>query len=374
MKQTTRQLLLVTGFGVVLYVTLSHLDAIRSFLLWTWDLLLPITIGAVLAFFLNVPATGIERRLTGLCAKSRRKALSPGAIRGVSVFLTLILVVLILVLTGVLLIPTLVSSVSNIAELAGEKLPQWLAQLERLGLDVSQLNEKLLEFGKTHVLQNFVNYSGGLLSGAFSAATAAVGLVGTFLIALVLAVYLLTGKEMLIRQGKKLLYAYLKPSAAEGVCRLGRLIASTYAHFLSGQCLESVILGLLIFVSFSLFQLPYAGLVAVLTAVCAFIPYVGAFLSCGVAALLTLLIDPFQALMAIIVYQVVQFIEGQFIYPRVVGTSVGLPALWTLVAVVLGGKLFGVLGMIFFIPAAAVIYALLRGSANRRLRQNGVEL
>ena len=145
------------------------------------------------------------------------------------------------------------------------------------------------------------------------------------------------------------------------------LLRDTYARFLSGQCVEAIILGLLILIAFTIFRLPYAGITAMLTSICAFIPYIGAFCACGIGALLTLLAEPSKVIVCIIVYLVVQFIENQFIYPNVVGSSVGLSPLWTLIAVFVGGKLFGLLGMILFIPLAAVLYILVREDANRRL-------
>lgn len=125
------------------------------------------------------------------------------------------------------------------------------------------------------------------------------------------------------------------------------------------------------FVSFSIFRLPYAGLVAVLTAVCAFIPYIGAFVSCVTGALLTLIYDPSKVILCVIVYSVVQFIENQFIYPHVVGNSVGLSALWTLLAALIGGKLFGLVGILFFIPLTAVIITLVEESTDKRIAKKG---
>ena len=155
---------------------------------------------------------------------------------------------------------------------------------------------------------------------------------------------------------------------------VARLVENTYSKFLSGQCIEAIILGSLMFIAFSIFRLPYAGLIAILTTVCAFIPYVGAFVSCGVGVLLTLLNDPIQAILCFIVYEVVQFIENQFIYPRVVGTSVGLSPLWTFIAVLIGGKLFGIVGILFFIPLTSVIYSLVRDVTNIKLRKRDVLL
>ena len=169
-----------------------------------------------------------------------------------------------------------------------------------------------------------------------------------------------------------LLMAFILSVPMRGIGkRLSRLIAKlshyTYAKFLSGQCVEVLILGTLIFLSFSIFRIPYAGLTAVLTAAFAFVPYIGAFLSCAIGMLLTLLAEPNKVILCLIVYQAAQFVENQFIYPHVVGSSVGLSPFWTLLAVLLGGKMFGVLGIIFFIPLMAVISQLLHENIEHRL-------
>lgn len=186
--------------------------------------------------------------------------------------------------------------------------------------------------------------------------------------------YVLIGWRELSSQSKRALYAYCKESVADRICHISKLAHDTYAKFLSGQCVEVMILGTLIFLSFSVAGIPYAGLTAVLTAAFAFVPYIGGFLSCAFGILFTLLAAPNKALLCLIVYQATQFVENQFIYPHVVGNSVGLSPFWTLLAVLLGGKLFGVLGMIFFIPLMALVSQLLHESIERRLHTRKPEL
>ena len=146
------------------------------------------------------------------------------------------------------------------------------------------------------------------------------------------------------------------------------MFRQSFANFLTGQCSEAVILGMLMSLAFSLFRIPYGSLVGMLTAICAIIPYVGALLSCVISVFLVLLVDPLLAVRALLVYLAVQFIENQFIYPRVVGKSVGLSPLYPLVAAMIGGKLFGILGILFFIPLTAVVLELVKEDVCRRLR------
>ena len=171
----------------------------------------------------------------------------------------------------------------------------------------------------------------------------------------------------------KLLDAYCKPKPRKLLEHIAQLSRETYAKFLSGQCVEAIILGVLMFIFFSIFRLPYAPLVAVVTAVCAFIPYIGAFTACVIGAFLTLLVSPSQVILCIIVYNVVQFVENQFIYPHVVGSSVGLSPLLTLIAALVGGKLLGLVGIIFFIPLTAVIRTLLAEATEKRIGKKNNE-
>ena len=167
---------------------------------------------------------------------------------------------------------------------------------------------------------------------------------------------------------RTLVCAYLKPRHSAWLLKFCRLFRQSFANFLTGQCSEAVILGVLMALAFSVFKIPYGSLVGMLTAICAIIPYVGALISCVVSVFLVLLVDPVLAVRCLIVYLAVQFIENQFIYPRVVGKSVGLSPLYTLVAAMIGGKLFGIIGIIFFIPLTAVIIELVKEDACRRIQ------
>ena len=186
-------------------------------------------------------------------------------------------------------------------------------------------------------------------------------------ISVIIAVYVLMDKRRLLSQTERLLEAVFGKKVSSKVTGVTNLFAQTYASFLTGQCVEACILAVLMFITLSICRMPYAGLISIMAAVFQFVPYIGTFLACVVGAFLVLFTNPVLTIWFVIVFQIVQFIEGQFIYPRVVGSSVGLPALFTLMAVFLGGKFFGLLGMIFFIPLTSVIYQLLRDMVNNRL-------
>lgn len=363
MKPKTTNPLFLVAFGVALFALSMNLRAVLQVLGNALGLVSPILVGLVLAFVLNVPMSGFERLL------SRRKVRPPKrAACGLSLMLTLLSITLVIVLAFTMLIPTLASSAGSIAPLLQEKWPEWLALLNGYGIDTSLVTDWLAQFDLME-LPGSLDGLGGLFSSLASGVKSTVSVVTNAVFGLVIAVYILLSKNQLGPQAVRFLQAYLRPETADRLLFVARLSRETYTKFLTGQCVEAVILGTLIFLSFSAFRLPYAALIGFLTSLFAFIPYVGALASFLIGAVLVLLADPGKVLVCVIVYPVVQFIENQFIYPHVVGGSVGLAPLWTLIAALIGGKLFGLPGIIFFIPLAAVVYTLLREDVSRRLRE-----
>lgn len=376
MDKKTRQNLLLIACGVAMFAAVTNLNIIKDFLGWLGGLLLPVLAGLVLAFVLSVPMNGIRRGLERLFSKAKRKPGS-GALNALSLVLTYLCLVLVIALVGLVAVPEIVNSVKSISTTVKEKWPEWMAVLRSWNVDTDAINSAVdqalagLDFGK--LLQSALSGAGSVLGSAVTVATTTISGVTTAVFTIIIGSYVLLDKDDLKRQSKMLIYAHLRRSHADRFCQICSLIQNTFTRFLSGQCMEAVILGLLMFIAFSVFRLPYAGVVAMLTAILAFVPYIGAFAACFVGAVLTLIGQPSKLILCILVYQGVQFIENQFIYPRVVGSSVGLPPLWTLAAALLGGKLFGILGMIFFIPLVAVIYSLVRDNTKRRLQRRGLD-
>ena len=367
MEPKTKQSLLVTVVGVTLFVALLRLSDVLTFAVKLIDLVLPILAGGILAFFINVPMTGLEKRLNRLFGKAKKQP-SAKAIRLLSFFITLLGVVLVLVLALTLLIPELVQSFHSLYVQIEANIPRWTAYLSAQNTDMSWLMSWLEGIDWEQLLHKVTASIDTVLVNAVGAVSATVNIVVTASFALIISVYMSLGTESLGHQARTLVCAYLKPSHAAGVLKFCRLFRQSFANFLTGQCSEAVILGILMALAFSVFKIPYGSLVGVLTAICAIIPYVGALISCVVSVFLVLLVDPVLAVRCLIVYLAVQFIENQFIYPRVVGKSVGLSPLYTLVAAMIGGELFGIIGIIFFIPLTAVVIELVKEDACRRLR------
>lgn len=373
MEKRTNQNLIVTVVGVCLFVALMNFPAIMEFGVKIVRLILPIIVGGILALFINVPMTGIEKRI-GSFARKRKKKLSDKGCRIISFLITMLCVLLVLTFLLTLLVPEIARSVQSLYLLIEARIPEWLAYLDSNHVDAQWLEALLAEIDidMEQMTQSISDGIDMVLEGTFQTLRSAVSTVVTAAFGLIIAIYMTLGKERLRRHSSRLAHAYLKPELAEKVISFCRAFGQSFANFLSGQCGEAVILGMLMTIAFLVFRLPYASLVGVLTAVCAIIPYVGAFISCGVSVFLTLLVSPAMAVKCVIVYVVVQFIENQFIYPRVVGKSVGLPPLYTLVAAMIGGKLFGIMGIIFFIPLAAVVIEFVKEDAGKRIEKKNM--
>ena len=319
----------------------------------------PVFSGLLLAFILSVPKPGIARRLTGVFPRLKEKTVDA---------LSMMACVAVLVcLLCVLAIPQLTASVKSIAVLVRANWPNWAILLNSYGIDTTELTKLAASFNWKMAVEKLFTGAGVVIGSVVDLAGSTVTVTVNAVFAIVIMFYVLLGRRELGRQCRSFLCAYFKKPMAERICHVAKLTHDTYTKFFSGQCIEVLILGTMIFLAFSAFRIPYAALTAVLTAAFAFVPYIGAFASCLIGVLLTLMAVPEKAILCFIVYQMVQFIENQFIYPHVVGSSVGLSPLWTLLAALLGGKLFGIIGIVFFIPLAAVISQLLHGDIEHRL-------
>lgn len=373
MEKRAKQNIIVIVVGVCLFVALMNLPAIMGFGGKIVKLILPIIVGGILALFINVPMTGVEKRIAAFVRK-RKKKLSDKGCRIASFLITMFCVLLVLTLVLTLVVPEIAQSVQSLYLLLETRIPEWLEYLDSNHIDAQWLEGLITEINidMEQMTQGISDGIDMLLAGTFNTLRSAVSTVITAAFGLIIAIYMTLGKERLRRHSSRLAHAYLKPELAEKVISFCRAFGQSFANFLSGQCGEAIILGTLMTIAFWIFRFPYASLVGVLTAFCAIIPYVGAFISCGVSVFLTLLVSPAMAVKCMIVYLVVQFIENQFIYPRVVGKSVGLPPLYTLVAAMIGGKLFGIMGILFFIPLAAVVIEFVKEDARKRIEKRNV--
>ena len=365
MEKKIRKRRIVLGAAIALLVAyLFAGDQVKAVYHTIRGVISPFILGAIFAFILNVPMRAIERRLN-FVKNAKFK-------RFISVAITVLIVLVVLSLVSYLLVDQIVRELTKLSSQVD------IPQLEAWVLKISKLEgANPLEIVKTvigYFTKNNNGAIGSVLSGAFSAIGSIAAGVLEALIALVFAFYCLFQKEVLCRQGRKLLYAFFAEENADKVIRVVRLASKTFADFLSGQCLEAFILGSLFAIFMAIFRMPYILLVSTLIAVTAFIPYVGAWTGAIVGGLLILIGgEPMKAVVYVIMSVVLQAIENNIIYPRVVGRSVGLSGMWVLVAIAVGGALKGIIGMIVMIPMAAVIQTLLREATAKRLGNKSID-
>ncbi len=335
-------------------------------------MLTPFLVGGAMAFVLNLPAGFIEKKVLGGW-KSEKAA---GLKRGLSIVLAIFFVFAVIVFVILMVVPQLTRTLMELGKVVPAFFEDLIADLEVLLAEYPEFQNSIaaLESISIDWSSVFSYLTGFLKNGVSNIVTSTVGFAGSLasmvfdgVISFVFAIYVLSGKEKLGRQAKKLLRAYLPEKGYEKILKVLTLCNNNFAKFISGQCLEAVILGTMFVIGMTIFQMPYAVLVGVLIAFTALIPIVGAFIGCAVGAFLILMVDPIKALIFVIMFLILQQLEGNLIYPRVVGNSVGLPAIWVLVAVSVGGSMFGVVGMLVFIPLMSTLYALLRENVNRRI-------
>ena len=368
-KKTLRSLGLLVLSLILVYWLLHDISTVKVFLKAGLDILSPFIIGSVLAFIINVPMRAFE----GLLKKIPNNMLR----RVIALLLTLIAVALVVTLVFVLLIPQLTDTVQSLIPKLQSFVLQveaWIKQFLTEHPEVMEWivnNTDMEKLDWASLVQKALDVVGNSVTTIFSSAISAIGSVTsgfmTAFIAVAFSIYTLFQKDTLARQGRKILYAFLPERVSDYIVRVLRLSNSTFSNFLSGQCVEVCILGTMFAISMAIFQMPYIPLVSVLVAVTAFIPVVGAWVGCIVGAFLILVANPLQAVWFVIMFLVLQQIENNVIYPRVVGTSIGLSGMWVLVAVALGGEFMGVAGMFLMIPFASVLFTLARELVHSRL-------
>lgn len=374
-KKTLRNIFIGVISCIVLYWVLHETERVKAVYAVLKGVFSPFVLGACLAFILNVPMRAFEGVLKGVKHQTLR--------RSIAVVLTFLALLLVLTLVFLLLIPQMVDTVHSLVP----KLQSFAAKTESVIKSFMNENPELMDWiakntevenmDWSSLAQRLASWLGSGVTQIWGTTISAIGSITGALveivIAIVFALYCLFAKETLARQGRKLAYAFLPEKFADGVVRVMRLTNSTFSNFLSGQCIEVCILGSLFAISMAIFRMPYIPLVSVLVAVTAFIPVVGAWVGCVLGAFFILVANPIQAVWFVIMFVVLQQIENNLIYPRVVGTSIGLSGMWVLVAVAVGGELMGVAGMFLMIPFASVLYVLLSEKVKKLLEKKGID-
>lgn len=374
-KKTVRNIFIGIFGAIILYCALMQTDKVASVFAFVKQMLAPFIVGGVIAFILNVPMRMFERMLKPIKANGIRRTLA--------ITMTFVFVGLILAVVFVLLIPQVIKTINELVPALKEfftvDLKNFALGILKKYPIISQKLNSFLEggFDLEAIITRIWEFVSASLDVLVVGISSTVGFLSEFLIdafvAVVFTVYCLSQKEVLARQGRKLLYAFLKERHADYIVRILRLTNSTFSNFLSGQCIEVVILGSMFAISMAILRMDYIPLISVLIAVTAFIPIVGAWIGFAVGFFLLLVTEPIQGFWFAILFVALQQIENHLIYPKVVGTSIGLSGMWVLIAVAVGGDLFGVAGMFLMIPMTSVIYTLMGEYTAKRLDKKGIE-
>ena len=376
-RETVKRIKGLIVFAALVVACLWKYDVVVSVLAFIFHVIFPFVLGGAIAFILNVPMNFIQRHLFAPERVERHKIQKKIA-RPVSMLIVIFGVFGIVALVMFVLIPQLGDTFSNLGSSIQAFIPKVQEWAEKLFHDNKEIMTWVnsLKFDWNKIMDAgidfFKNGAGSVLDSTITAAKSIVSGITIFFIAFVFAVYILLQKEKLGIQAKKVLFAFVRKGRAEAAMEVLSLTYNTFSNFLTGQCLEAIILGSMFVITMTLFKLPYALLVGIVIAFTALIPIFGAFIGCALGAFLIFMVDPFKALMFVILFLVLQQIEGNLIYPHVVGNSVGLPSIWVLAAVSIGGSLLGIVGMLIFIPIISVVYALFREIVYLKLRQKKI--
>lgn len=367
-----RTLIIIIAFTILFYWGLSHLDAIFSLVGRVLGIISPFLLGSAIAFVLNVPMKHIEKGLARFVKNKR-------ALRVIGVFLAYVLGLGVIAFVISSVIPEMIRTIRQLS--TGESkffndVSKWVMGLSEthpeitdyissLQFNWSELMQKALE-----ILQNSVK---NVLSSTWGVATSVAGGIATTGIGLIFSAYILLLKEKLGIQVKRVMYAYLPVKWVRKTLHVLRIANQTFSGFISGQCTEAVLFGALCYLAMTIFRFPYALSISVLIGFTTLIPIVGAFLGTALGALLIMVNNPLQAVWFVIMIIVLQQIDNNLIYPKIMGNSVGLPGMWVMVAVTLGGSLMGIVGMLIFVPIVSVVYTLFRESVYVRLKKKSIK-
>ncbi|MBQ8298688.1 MAG: AI-2E family transporter [Clostridia bacterium] len=371
-KDDLKRIFKIVLFAAIIFWGVSNVDIVMGFLNNFIEIISPFILGGFLAFIINIPMAAIEKRL--LKTRKNKKTgkefqLNKKLARALSLILSLIFIAFILFGIVTLVVPELI----NVIKLLIEKVPYY-AEKVQLYLQNSDETGKFIEevlanieINPDTIKNDLLKVVSGVLSSSVSFVGATFGVIIDSIISIVFAAYILVSKEKLLNQFDRLFKAYLSPKWYKRITKISNLTKNTFSTFFSVQCIEATILGLLCVLGMLILKIPYAVTVGVFVGVTALIPVVGAFIGIIIGAILIVSVEPIKVITFIIFVLILQQVETNLIYPKVVGDMIGLPGIWVLVAVSVGGSLFGLVGMLLGVPVTSVIYTLLRENVNERL-------
>lgn len=380
-KFSIKKIILIMLGLIIFYLAIKNIAVVTSYVGTFISYFTPFILGAALAFVINVPMTKIEGFLFKKVPedpKTRLQKCANALKRPVSMLIALILVFGVIVLAGVIIVPQVASGLQSLADAlpgAMDRLQEWIDSnshkinvienlMNKVDIDLDSVGRQLANTAK--------GWATAILDSGFSTVSNIVNGIFQFVIGLVFAIYILLQKEKLGRQGKQIVYAAFSEKTADKIMYITGMTRDVFKGFISGQCVDGIINAILFFIILTILGIPYAVMLSIFSGFMAMIPIIGSFIGAGVGVIIVLIMDPSQVLYFIIMYIIVQQIDGNVIYPLIAGNSMGLPSIWVLMAVTVGGSMMGILGMILFIPICSVLYKLTRHYVLRRLKDNDV--
>lgn len=378
-KRNTRSIMLIITYGVILFAILMRLSSIMASISKVFSVISPITLGLCLAFVLNIIMNLFEKKILSFMKRSRspfvRKLCRP-----LSLIITFAAGFGVIALVLVIIVPQMVDAVDMvITKLPGYANDFFLWAEKMLSdnnisvetianweMDWKSMVNKILDFAQKSsatIVDSTITFTSSIISGSFDV-----------IMAIIISIYVLIKKERILDICKKAVTAYMPEKARKKIFKIGALSYKAFAQFIKGQGIEACILGTLCFIGMKIFKFPYAGTVGVLVGITALIPIFGAWIGGGLSAFLILMVNPMKALLFIIYLLILQQIENNLIYPRVVGESIGLPGLLVLIAVIIGNSLTGVTGILVSVPLCSILYTLFKEGIDKRLKEKEQEL
>ncbi len=397
-KENAKQILKIVVIAIILLVALFNIKTVWNACISFLDIISPFIWGLAIAFILNIFMTFYENKVFNIGKKSKTKANAKmqrteaskvkisnnakktskkksGVQRAFSIALSIITVVAIFVIILLLIVPQFIDVIRNLIS----NIPNYLESLQDLGIKITEQFPEAnnfiqnIEIDTEALKSGIVNISKNVLDITINQISSLISSIVNAFISIIFAVYILANKEELKNQAKKFIYARIDEEKADSIIKVSRLARDSFRNFITGQAKEAVILGSLCAIGMLILNIPYAGPIGALTAITAFIPIVGAFIGGFIGAVLIVAVNPIKALIFVIFIIVLQQVEGNLIYPHVVGKNMGLPSIWVLVAITIGGSLFGIMGMIVGLPVVSIIYAITQENTNKKLREKNLE-
>lgn len=371
----------IVAFGILFYWALQNMGVIGRAFAVICGILSPFIVGAAIAFIINIPMSIFENKVFSFKSKKKKGKINKNSKwkRFISILLSVVIIVAIIIGIIFLVIPELIDVIAQIIQYLPQlfnEIREVLMQIVAEHPDVEEtvMNlQKNLEIFNKETIKELTTMGTSLVTSSFGVISSTISMILDAVISIIFAIYLLIGKEKIVKQLKRITYAFLNKEHADKVAKIAILSKDSFYNFITGQFTECIILGSLCALGMLILRIPYSATVGVLVAVTAFIPIVGAIIGAGIGVILLLPISLTKAITFIIFFVILQQLENNLIYPRVVGESVGVPGVLVLISVALGGSLGGAVGMVIALPITSVLYTLLRESTSKRLQRKGLE-